>query len=150
MKRCFYFGCWGRAGHFLHAPSGRPVYRSDDLVYYGSPRQHLDGSLAPRKHEHDGRLCWSGQVTDEAITYRSEEYPQGRFLLHHLDTGFTAIQWWDRTQGDSRGACNSTILLEGEHTAGEMIAALHEHFPTVAANLKAAGIELVEVRRESS
>jgi hypothetical protein len=64
-----------------------------------------------------------------------------------LDTGYTAISWWDRNQGDTRGACNSTVLLEGTHTADEMVAALREHFPHVAANLAKAGIELVEVKK---
>lgn len=70
----------------------------------------------------------------------------GQSLLHHLDTGFTAIQWWDRCQGDTRGACNSTVLLEGKHTAEEMLAALREHFPHVLANLEKAGVKLVEVK----
>jgi hypothetical protein len=88
-----------------------------------------------------------GKTNDERmrITYDSAEYPQGEFLRHFLDTGMTAIQWWDRTQGDSRGACNSTILLDGRYTADEMIAALMKHFPHVAVNLANAGVALVEV-----
>lgn len=161
--RCFYFGCWGRAGHYMHAPGGRSAFEAldrnhrahDKLEYFGKGdyRHHVDGALAPRRHERTGQLCWNGQDDKDdsrSIRYRSEEYPEGQFLLHHLDNGYTAIQWWDRNQGDTRGACNSTILLEGAHTSEEMLAALHKHFPTVAANLKNVGIELVEVEREGS
>jgi hypothetical protein len=82
----------------------------------------------------------------QLIGYDSGELPQGQFLRHDLDTGFTAIQWWDRCQGDDRGACNSTILLEGKHASAEMLAALADHFPHVLENLRKAGVELVEVQ----
>lgn len=72
--------------------------------------------------------------------YDSEEFPQGEFLLHHLDNGYTAIQWWDRCQGDTRSGCNSTVLVKGVHTAAEMLEALRQHFPHVVANLERAGI----------
>lgn len=124
------------------------------IEFYGD-RVHLDSTLAPRVHQPwygaDGFICWAskGKTQEERsrITYRSEECPQGQFLLHHLDNGFTAIQWWDRCQGDTRGACNSTILLEGEHDAATMLAALAEHFPHVLENLKKAGVELVEIKK---
>lgn len=151
--RCFYFGCWGEPGHYLF-PKERFRVR-DAIEWYGPPgkRRHIDGTLAPRLAR-DGQITWEGRSTrEERSTYGrnpSAECPQGHFLVHHLDNGFTAMQWWDRSQGDTRGGCNSTILLEGEHTADEMLAALHEHFPRVAANLKAAEIELVEVRRTES
>ena len=96
-----------------------------------------------------GALCWNGQ-SDDHVGYHSEEYPQGHFLIHHLDNGFTAMAWWDGNQGDERGACNSTILLEGKHTAEEMRAALHEHFPHVEANLKKAGVKLVDVTEKGT
>ena len=149
---CFYFGCWNCPGHFSFAPGGRTVH-GDRIEHYGKGdhRHHLDGSLAPRKHASDGHLCWGGQDGKERrIDYRSEEYPQGQFLIHHLDNGFTAMQWWDRNQGDNRGACNSTVLLKGEHGGGEMLMALHAHFPHVAENLKKAGVALDEVRRAES
>ncbi len=86
----------------------------------------------------------------QRITYDSTEFPQGQFLLHYLDTGYTAIQWWDRCQGDTRGACNSTVLLEGRHTAHEMLAALVKHLPHVLDNLTKAGIALVEVKTRAN
>lgn len=145
--RCFYFGCWNRPGHYLHEPGGMSA-RDDRIAYY-RPGRHLDGTLAPRRGR-SGGLCWVDQVPPERnereweIRY-SGEYPQGQFLRHVLPNGFTAIQWWDRCQGDERGACNSTILLEGERTSAECLAALAEHFPHVLENLKRHGVELVEV-----
>lgn len=147
--KCFYFGCWNEAGHFLFLPGGRSA-RGDHRLETYNGGAHLDGTLAPRVSNRTRAIVWQGMGdTQEArlrIGYDSQEAPQGQFLLHVLDTGYTAIQWWDRNQGDRRGACNSTVLLEGTHTAEEMIAALHEHFPHVAANLANAGIELVEVK----
>ncbi|KKM96316.1 hypothetical protein LCGC14_1179310 [marine sediment metagenome] len=151
---CFYFGCWNRPGHYLHRPGGascRDYQEEQRLTHFGKGdhRHHLDGTLAPRKSNRTGKLCWIGQDDkddSDHIRYRSEEYPEGQFLIHHLDNGFTAMQWWDRNQGDTRGACNSTILLKGEHAGGDMLMALHEHFPHVAENLKKAGIALDEVR----
>lgn len=145
---CLYFGCWNTPGHFLFTPSGKWDHR---LEYYGNQadRVHLDGTLAPRLLKRARTMCWAGMGDTiekrQRITYDSEECPQGQFLRHYLSTGYTAIQWWDRCQGDGRGACNSTILLEGGHTSEEMLAALALHFPHVLANLKKAGVELVEV-----
>lgn len=152
-QRCLFFGCWNQAGHYLFVPGGQTAYSAglgERFEYYGD-RVHLDSTLAPRRHKYTGKLVWSGQgVTSEQrhrIYYDSEEYPQGQFLRHELSTGFAAIQWWDRTQGDTRGACNSTLLLEGAHTSAEMLAALQEHFPHVLANLAKAGVTLVEVQK---
>jgi hypothetical protein len=149
--RCFYFGCWNQAGHFMHGPGS--YAEKDAASYYGVHSVHLDGTLAPRKVREGTRtarqlvtrLVWQGMGETHEVRRRlqhdSEEYPQGQFLLHRLDSGFTAIQWWDRNQGDTRGACNSTILLEGEHEAPAMLAALAKHYPDVL-NLVRAGIEL--------
>ena len=150
--RVFFFGCWNAAGHYLFAPGGRSVAwrESDTVTYYGegARRRHIDGTLAPRRLARDGAISWGGMFDrDEAHRYenRSEECPQGQFLRHLLDNGFTALQWWDRCQGDTRGACNSTILVEGRHTSDECLAALREHFSHVVANLEKAGVQLVEV-----
>lgn len=141
--KCFYFGCWNEAGHYLHGPGGSSVpfeerEKVERFVVDGK-EHHIDGALAPRKNR-EGGLCWN--VQHEDVRYRSGECPQGQYLVHVLPNGYTAMQWWDRTQGDKRGACNSTILLEGERTEEELLAALREHFPTVVANLEKAGVRL--------
>lgn len=159
--RVFFFGCWNEAGHFMHQPGARRGGYSDTrrFEYYGD-QVHIDGTLAPRRMQRDrrtradgwlppGSLCWRGQGRTpqqrDDIEYTSQECPQGQFLLHHLDTGFTAISWWDRCQGDTRGGCNSTLLLEGVHTSDEMLAALREYFPHVLANLERHGVKLLQV-----
>lgn len=142
MDECFYFGCWNEPGHYLFAPGGKSVYRRDVDYYTGGSgkRRHLDATLAPRKMGRE--IVWSGQ--DERFDYRSEEMPQGHYLCHKLDNGFTAVQWWDRCQGDTRGACNSTILFEGNHTAEEVLAAGRKHFPHVFENLARGGTKRQE------
>lgn len=160
--RCFYFGCWNESGHYFFKPGKAwfPYEERKALDLYVSPAgltHHIDGTLAPRRLSQrlGGGLWWEskGATERECSIHKmnSGEYPQGQFLLHHVglhhpENIFTAIQWWDRNQGDSRGACNSTILLEGKHTAEEMLAALAQHFPHVLENLKRAGVELVEVK----
>lgn len=148
--KVLFFGCWNHPGHFIFAPGGEHARHGNSVEWY-RPGVHLGGNLAPRlrKDYYGGGLCWAGQgETSERrqrIAYESNECPQGQFLRHVLPNGFTAIQWWDRQQGDSRGACNSTVLVEGERTSEEMLSALAEHFPHVLANLKRGGVELVEV-----
>jgi hypothetical protein len=158
--RCLYFGCWNEPGHFLYLPGGGSA-REHRLESYGKGEVHLDGTLAPRRIRRGtsaicratgltwGDICWEGmgrtREDRQRIHYDADECPQGEFLLHQLDTGFTAIQWWDRTQGDGRGACNGTLLLEGRRTSAELLAALAAHFPHVLANLTKAGVSLVEV-----
>lgn len=152
MSACLFFGYQPHGGHVLQVPGGGSAWREvgEAPNYYGgAERIHLDGTLAPKKYRRTGALCWEGQgrtrETRQRLHYDSDEYPQGQFLRHVLDNGYTAIAWWDRTQGDGRGACNSTVLLKGEHTTVEMLAALAQHFPHVLENLKRAGVELVEV-----
>lgn len=169
--RCFYFGCWNESGHYLFGPGGdsgnsRTYAERDRLCQYGADRVHIDGTLAPRRIKrgtHEicritgktwGDVVWQGMGATrehrDRIGYDSEECPQGEFLLHKLSTGFTVIQWWDRCQGDRRGACNSTVMLEGNHTSVEMVEALATHFPHVLANLTKAGVKLVEVQIPST
>jgi hypothetical protein len=146
--KVYYFGSWGRPGLFLYAPGGRQP-RDHAAECYGRDRTHIDGTLAPRRMRRTKEILWTGRGNThnerERNRYDSEELPQGQFLLHLLDTGFSAIQWWDRNQGDARGACNSTLLLEGRHAAEEMTAALREHFPHVLTNLEKAGVALADV-----
>lgn len=141
----YYFGCWNEAGHYLYAPNGKYIGRGDRIVWYGSGlnRRHIDGTLAPCRYRRTGKVVWRGMF--ERNEYDAEEMPQGHFLRHELDNGFSAIQWWDRTQGDGRPACNSTILMAGKHTTEELLTALSRNFPTVLANLTKAGVSLVEV-----
>lgn len=143
----YFFGCWNKPGHFLYGPRGAYVYmREIDIVtrYRGGDGKdhHLDSTLAPR--ELGGRIIWKSKAGLPS-NRNGSECAQGQFLRHVLSNGFTALQWWDRCQGDTRGACNSTVLVEGERTTEEMLAALRENFPSVVENLERAGVKLVEV-----
>lgn len=144
MPRAFFFGCWNETGHFMWRPGKRWAGDFDRAFHGDYERPHLDGSYAPRTRLSDGAIVWDalGHGKDRwRLLNRSEERPQGEFLLHRRD-GFTLIAWWDRTQGDTRGACNSTFLLEGDHGVAGMLAGLAERFPHVLENLARAGVEL--------
>lgn len=149
MNDCLYFGCWEEPGHTLIDIAGRAVSSRHPSVRFaiGGEAVHIDGSLAPRLSTKG--LVWAAQgKTDQErirIDCRSSEAPQGQFLRHELSNGYTAIQWWDRQQGDKRGGSNSTILLAGQHDSEELLAALDAFFPNVRANLIRGGVQLVEV-----
>lgn len=140
-KLCLYFGCWGIPGHRLVVRGDRPcplsVSESWDL------QSAIDGHFAPRK-ANGGAIVRGVGVHFRSIPNPVPECPQGQFLRSRHGR-WTLIQWWDRCQGDAQPGSNSTILLEGERTTKELLAALHEHFPEVLANLNRHGIELVEV-----
>lgn len=140
--KCFFFGVDTHAGHVLHGGSSR---FDESVTMYGG--RHVDGTLAPRRDNRTGALFFLGaEPRDSGREYRSEECAQGQYLHHVLPNGYSAVQWWDRNQGDTRGACNSTILLEGVHDAAAVLDAGRKHFPKVFENLQRAGVELVEVK----
>ena len=118
----YFFGCLHGDGHFLYQAGARFRSRAREVERYGSGK-HIDGTLAP-------------------TTAGGGELAQGVYRLHQLDNGYTALAWWDRTHGDTRPGCNSVVLMEGDHTAEELIAALHQHWPTVIAHLAKAGVVL--------
>lgn len=119
-------------------------------IHLHGERFHIDGALAPRMTPAGLIRCVAEGETQKdrnRIASRTHECEQGKFLRHELPSGFTAIQWWDRCQGDRRGGSNSTILLEGVHNTEAMLLAIDEFFPTVRDNLDRNGIDLVEVTR---
>lgn len=167
--RCLYFGCWNQAGHFLYLPGGRGPWHTPERALcaldrvpvrhiiepgqrspFTSEWVHMDGTLAPQRYPRldSGISCYVAHP-DRQHLYGGTELPQGQFLRHVFDyptlDRWTLISWWDRNQGDGRGACNSTILFEGDHTSEEVLAAGRQHFPHVFENLDRAGIALVEV-----
>lgn len=133
---CLFFGCWGSPGHYLFAPSGGKPKLTPQESYDISCK--LDGALAPSRTP-GGSIVYGGHMRA-----RYGECPQGVFLRHRLDE-WSLLQWWDRNQGDARPACNSTILLRGEHTSEELLEALAHHFPQVLRRLEDANVFLVEV-----
>lgn len=157
MSSAFFFGCWNGIGHYWHKPGGATVSRAEEHSHPFT--RWIDTGWAPRKFKPgcymnrglvaDPACCFAreGRTDDECrtITYDTEEHEQGVFLIH-VRGDWTLMSWWDRVQGDTRGACNSNFVLQGEHAEAEMIAALREHFPHVVANLDRAGITLRSAR----
>lgn len=152
--KAYFFGCWNTAGHYLFHSGGATAYEAEDRVVYFAlapdGRMHIDGALAPRtwRPRWGTGLCWAaqGKTKDERdrIQYHSDEQEQGYYLIHHIN-GLTYMSWWDRNQGDKRGACNSNFILEGTHDAVKMFDELVVSFPHVVENLRKADIPLKQV-----
>ena len=89
-----YFGCWERAGHYLHDVHGTHIWRGnrpDDLPW--------DEGLM------DTGLLKNGKIPD---------HPDGSvFWTCGGNKAFWyAFYWWDRSV-DTRGACNSGFYVRG-------------------------------------
>ena len=121
----YFFGCWDRAGHFLHEPGGRAPHRPN-LGPLGNG-DVLDGGFTPGPH----RPSYSEKRNPEDETAVSLTQFQG----------WTILSMWDRTV-DKRGACNAEFVAEGLHDLAEMWALAREHFPQIVARLKAAPPEV--------
>jgi len=129
--KTYFYGCLNGHGHFLFRAGVSGYQRAPLVERYGPDQRHIDGSLAPRVY--DGA---SGQ---------GQEAPQGLYTIAYLDNGYTAMAWWDRTHGETRFGSNSIVLMEGEHTAEELIAALRTHWPKVLDDMAKAGVVLKQV-----
>jgi hypothetical protein len=158
--RAWWHGCWGEPGHYLFDRLGRrgramercPLQPTGSLF----ESAWLDGGLAPRRLRERAwlpdfefpadrivftRLGGEDKYLRYRIESESEEATQGEFLLHKI-AGCTIAAWWDRTQGDARGACNSCLIVEGGHEAEAMVELFPRLFPAQAARLAAAGVEV--------
>jgi hypothetical protein len=149
-------------GHHLVGRDGR-WESAKDCPFYRDDGQ-LDGGYAPRRWTKYRPPSWialeggvvftmmAGRDNPEArhqLQYGSEELEQGCFLRHEV-LGCTLISWWDRTQGDLRGACNSTFIVEGSHGVSDMLRWFPEAFPRQARCLADAGVALVNVSTDKS
>lgn len=161
--RAYFFGYWGD-GHLLHHIGGRTVRPGDGIPFDPfTNAPWLDGGLAPKQvtessarrylraydvgHPVGALFCSiDGRSEDERrwLRHNGAECEMGKFVRHYF-RGYTLIAWWDRTQGDGRGACNSVFLVEGNHTSHEMLTLWPQCFPLQAANLSRAGVQLREV-----
>lgn len=160
LPRAWWHGCWGEPGHYLHDVNGRsgrnmiPCALRPTGSIYEAP--YLDGGLAPRRLRDryppltfsipDDRIVYSMQgggkwKQRDEVERVSDECPQGEFLLHSI-SGCTIAAWWDRTQGDKRGACNSCLIVDGNHNASAMMELFPRLFPRQAKRLADAGVEL--------
>jgi len=104
--RMYYFGPWDQPGHYLHDESGRVLWREEEIGLPWTGGQ-IDGRLQP------------GCVPGGSSYARRGPEVEGDALLHRK-AGWTAISFWDRSV-DTRGACNSTYMAEGEFTFEQMV-----------------------------
>lgn len=154
--RAWWHGCWLTSGHFLFDRNGNwPTRGACPLEGEVS----LDGGLAPRLLRQGARSPvppLPGDIVfermaggDVALAHRikaaSTEAPQGEFLLHAI-AGCTVAAWWDRTQGDTRSACNSCVIVENRPGSGwcasEVLDLFPRLFPKQAAQLATASVTL--------
>ena len=94
-KLVLYFGCWNRAGHYLHSAGGASLWRG-----HGYPTDlPWDESIM------DGGLLRNGKVPDS---------PDGRvfWTCGGANAFWYAFYWWDRSV-DKRGASNSGFYVRG-------------------------------------
>lgn len=157
LPRAYFFGYWGD-GHLLHHIGGRTVHPRDGVPFNPFDNAFwLDGGLAPKRVTGGGArrvgrpvgavfFALDGRSDDERqrLRHAGAECAMGEFLRHHF-RGHTMLAWWDRTQGDGRGACNTVFIVEGDRSTAEMLDLWPRCFPLQARNLERAGVMLVEV-----
>jgi hypothetical protein len=108
----FYFGCYGRSGHYLHVPSMEHAYGLMAHKYL----EYLDGDLAPE----------GGQVQFKAQLWR---------LTGYTPTPYSALSWWDRSV-DKRPGSNSILFAPGHTVTAQGILDLaHRLYPKVMGRL---------------
>lgn len=108
MKKMFYFGCIGQAGHYFWINEREKVhhYRTFDSRIPITFPMAMDGIFVP------------GDTNRQGV-YKESLVPPCRI-----------IAWHDYT-GDSRPGSNSALIGIGYESADEMLADAINHFPTV-------------------
>ena len=106
MPDVLYFGCMGRAGHFLFDHDGQRPYGS-----------------TPWGYDLDGGLLDSSKPEVEGV------------VQFHQKDGWTAIAFWDRSV-DSRYASNSAFLVAESVSAETLLAMARESWPAVFSRCK--------------
>lgn len=100
----YFFGCWERAGHYLHAVDGRQLRWAEGPWGYA-----IDGGLL------DKRVA---QVEGVAVVAQRD--------------GWTAVSFWDRSV-DKRQGSNAAFLVDELVTGEELLARARVAFPTIFA-----------------
>jgi len=102
----YYFGCYGRLGHYLYERGGSNCERRLPNDFPVRPQQ-LDTGFLPK-----------GGQQIEGIAH-----------LYHVN-GWTVVSFWDRTV-DSRHGSNSSFVVRGVLDFDAVMAAAKEAFPEV-------------------
>lgn len=113
-KLALYFGCWDRAGHFLHDTDGGTLYGRDK----------------PNDFPWDDYIIDTGLLKNGKIP----DIPTGKvyWTCGGAQAFWYAFYWWDRSV-DTRGACNSGFYVRGfgHNEAEAAFAYACEQFPRV-------------------
>lgn len=125
----YFFGCWEQSGHFWRSAPPK------NLQY-----PEIEKRLGPDIHVRiDTGFC-PGVMKGEQYK-RSRDEVEGEAALHRVN-GWTILSWWDRSV-DKRGACNSNVVVLGEHNYATMLEVVRAQFPSLFAR-RASDIVLVE------
>ena len=108
MKRVYFFGCVSTPGHYLWGADGReqyPLFR------------HFSDAL--------GVSLDTGVLKEAGIP----DIPGRACFLQR--GGYSLVCWWDRS-GDTRPGSNSAFIVEGDHSADEVLRLGVKFFPRIA------------------
>jgi hypothetical protein len=113
LPRCWFFGCWDDAGHFLWLPNGARAWECPVGEW-----AVLDCVFAPG-------------VTDPANTPDRQNLGVWR---RTVVKGCTVIACWDRSL-DERLNSNGAFIVEGERSLVEVLEIAKAQFPSVTARI---------------
>lgn len=130
---CYYFGYVKGCGHTFCLPR--------NSGYNGSPYdlERVVGAALARGGL-DGKLCWNSPRGERDQYARRDENEGRAFRTSH--GGWTAVAFWDRSQGDPRGACNTAFLARGDLTFSQVIRAAKHAWPEVWARFTFPVVEV--------
>jgi len=115
----YFFGCWGRTGHYLYQPGGTSLIITALDMPWG---YEIDGGLCPGKRR--GPKAY--QLPETQI--------EGQASLTKKD-GWTALSFWDRSM-DHRMNCNSNFIAKGYFSFDEIMMLAKQYFPEIMGRFK--------------
>jgi hypothetical protein len=98
-----FFGCLGRAGHYLKSKSNPSI----------------------RYHE----TAW-GNSLDGGILEGKSDFVNGECVVAKKD-GWTAVNFWDRSGGDTRPGCHTCFLAHADISGQQLIELAKVQWPEV-------------------
>ena len=113
-RQPWFFGCWGRIGHYLWAPDGS-LHRHQSARL---PWPNIDAVLCPGNRNRHG-------------DFEPKDQTEGLARLHHLDD-WTCVAWWDRSV-DKRHGSNAALFVPGTLDMAQALAIGAEKFPSMFA-----------------
>lgn len=115
MAEVYFFGCLGRAGHFLHRAGH---WRTLDY------------------HEAQKMRVPSDSALDGGASFLPLPECRGEGALTYLPANdLTVLAWWG-SPWDNRGAVNSAVMVRGKHDADAVWSAFEQAFPEFAPKIE--------------